>query len=68
METNRRGGGAVVLEGPAFFSHPVRMDAIERISRSRAGFALLMLASAVAIFLAGTRFGEFLAVVTGAAG
>jgi len=43
------------------------MDVIERISRSRAGFTLLMLASAAAIFLAGTRFGEFLAVVTDAA-
>jgi hypothetical protein len=44
------------------------MNVIERLSRSRAVSGLLMLASAAAIFLAGTRFGEFLAVVTGAAG
>ncbi|MEE4455083.1 hypothetical protein V2S85_25885 [Novosphingobium resinovorum] len=44
------------------------MNVIERLSRSRAGSALLMLASAAAIFLAGTRFGEFLAIVTGGAG
>jgi hypothetical protein len=35
--------------------------------RKRLTNALLMLASAVAIFVAGMEFGEFLAVVTGAA-
>jgi len=44
------------------------VDFIRRLAKSRGGFALLMLASAVAIFLAGTRAGEFVAYVTGAAG
>ncbi|MGK6320003.1 hypothetical protein [Sphingomonas sp. DT-204] len=35
--------------------------------RKRLTHALLMLASAVAIFVAGMEFGEFLAIVTGAA-
>lgn len=68
IETKRRGGLSIVLEGAAFGSYPAQMSVIQRLSRSRAGSALLMLASAAAIFLAGTRFGEFLAIVTSAAG
>ena len=70
----RCGLGVVVLEDAIFGNYPALMDVIsgirdivERLTRSRAGFALLILASAAAIFLAGARFGEFLAIVTGAA-
>lgn len=45
------------------------MDRIEQFVRNRSKFerALLMLAAAGMIFLAGTRMGEFLAYATGAA-
>ncbi|WP_255406204.1 hypothetical protein [Novosphingobium sp. CF614] len=42
------------------------MELIKRLSKSRAGVALLTLGAATAIFLAGTRAGEFIAFVTGA--
>jgi len=44
------------------------LDFLKRLSRTRAGLVLLTLASAAAIFLAGTRAGEFIAFATGAAG
>jgi len=42
------------------------LDLIKCLSKSRVGLALLTLAAATAIFLAGTRAGEFIAFVTGA--
>lgn len=44
------------------------VDFLKRLTRTRAGLALLTLAAAAAIFLAGTRVGEFIAFATGAAG
>ncbi len=46
----------------------MNLDIIERLAKSRIGSAALHLAAAAAIFLAGTRLGEFLAFATGAAG
>lgn len=58
------------LEAPplASYSGKMEIDFIKRLSRSRAGAVLLIAASATAIFVAGTRVGEFIAYVTGAAG